>query len=688
MTFAKRWRQMAFAALVFVCSSYAARADVTYHFVTTSYSGLVGTNNGIPYNGSDFTGLPLALVFTDAGVASGEVSGFEQNDFPTADVTGLGGFVSLTIDTPIYTDSATVGTLAGSLALDVTFGPAGQIRSDSIQYTNADISFDLENGSVTVSSDGALGCLALPASNACTAKGYFTVPEPSAISLLLAPLLGFAAVRRDAANRKAARAGASGLSPVAGPKPEFIMPTFNLIGWVRALIIACAIVTTAHAQVPSTSLPSNLVARPLPLTASDPMGLKMHKAVLLMRHGVRPPTSTSKFQAYAAGTFPSNGPGGWNAPDGNLTPEGAVLVQAFGSIERSLYAAKGIVSASGCPRPNEEFVWADNADERTQATATALLAGLYNGCSFSHYYSTSSAADPLFSAPVSLPNPVAAIQAVYAHMGANSTGNFTAVKSYAASLLNQMQNVLNCCSTALCTSNGLSSGCTFPQLPWSVTSSSGSLSLNGPLGTGSSTAQIFELEYENGFKGSNLGFGLMAEPNVQELEQLYTLKYDLFDRSPVLAQQNGSMIAQQMLNAVLQAIPGQTVPASTGAPPNASLTVFVGHDSTQAALGGLLNLHWSFPTYPADDMPAGGTLGFEILSDASATYYVRPIYLVMTLDAMHAGQPTVNYKAPTYQAVQLPGCSLDDMRLCTVPDFVALMQKTIVSSYTVRETYQ
>jgi 4-phytase/acid phosphatase len=457
---------------------------------------------------------------------------------------------------------------------------------------------------------------------------------------------------------------------------------------IGALLIACAIAATARAQVPASSLPANLVARPLPLTASDPMGLRMVKAVLLMRHGVRPPTSTSKFQAYAAGTFPSNGASGWNAADGNLTPEGAVLVQAFGAIERSLYAAKGIISASGCPAANEAFVWGDNADERTQATATALLAGLYNGCSFSHYYSTSASADPLFSAPVSLPNPTAAIQAVYAHMGATAGGNFSAVQSYAAPLLSQMQNVLSCCSAATCASNGLSAGCTFPQLPMTVTSSSGSLSLNGALGTGSSTAQIFELEYENGFTGSNLGFGLMSELNVQQLEQLYTLKYDLFDRSPVLAQQNGSMIAQQILNAVLQAIPGQSVDTAAGAPPNAKLTVYVGHDSTQAALGGMLNLHWSFPTYPADDMPAGGTLGFEVLTNGSGIYYVRPIYLVMTLDAMHAGEPTIAYKAPTYQAIQLPGCSQDSMRLCTVSDFVTLMQAAIVSSYTVAETYQ
>jgi 4-phytase/acid phosphatase len=466
------------------------------------------------------------------------------------------------------------------------------------------------------------------------------------------------------------------------------MSKLSLSKWICALMMACAIASAARAQVPATSLPFNLIARPLPQTASDPMGLKMVKAVLLMRHGVRPPTSTSKFQAYAAGTFPSNGPTGWNAPDGNLTSEGAVLVQAFGSIERSLYAAKGIVSRSGCPATNEAFIWADNADERTQATATALLAGLYNGCTFSHYYCAGAAADPLFSAPVSLPNPAAAVQAVYSHMGATSSGNFAAVQTYAAALLNQMQTVLGCCSNTICSSNSLSAGCSFPQLPMTVTSGSGSLSLNGSLGTGSSIAQIFELEYENGFTGSNLGFGLIAEQNVQQLEQLYTLKYDLFDRTPVLAQQNGSMIAQQMLNAVQQAIPGQAVSGTTGAPPNAGLTIFVGHDSTQAALGGMLNLHWSFPSYPADDMPAGGTLGFEILTDGAGNYYVRPIYLVMTLDAMHAGLPTVVYKAPTYQAIQLPGCSLDSMRLCTVADFVTLMQNAIVAADTVPETYQ
>jgi hypothetical protein len=190
--------QVAGALLLIVSASHLARADVAYNFVTTSYAGSVGAQNGIPYDGSAFTGLPLTLVFTEAGVASGEVSGFEANDFPSADVFGLAGFISLTIDAPGYSDSATNGALAGTLALDVTFGATGQITGASIQYSNNDIDFDLEGGSVNVGSDGALGCLAQPGANACIANGYFNVPEPSGIALLLMPLLGVTAIRMAA----------------------------------------------------------------------------------------------------------------------------------------------------------------------------------------------------------------------------------------------------------------------------------------------------------------------------------------------------------------------------------------------------------------------------------------------------------------------------------------------------------
>jgi 4-phytase/acid phosphatase len=651
-----RCRFLALGMLVAACTTgafTAAKADVVYNFNITSASGTLVTQNGVPQDGTGFTGFPLTLTFTDAGVTSGEVSGFETASFPPTptQVSGLSGFVSLAT----YMDGATVGTLAGSLSLDVVFNSAQVITAETIDFSGTDIDFTINNGVVAFGSDGALNCLASESSGACTATGVFVqVPEPSGAALLIVALLALACVRWGGALRR--------------NKTTYAI-MFATIGLTA--------MPAARAQNLTAALPQNLVARPLPVSGPDPTGLVMRKAVLLMRHGVRPPTSTSKFQVYAAQPLPTNT--AWGAPDGNLTPNGALLAQVVGALDRSIYSARGLISASGCPAAGDAFVWSDNADQRTIATGNALVTGLYYGCGLSGSTSSSTTADPLFS-PTFTSNTTAATAAILARMG----GSLATLNASIAPLFTAIGNVLQCCSVTLCAQNNLTAGCHFGDLPSSLTVSSGALSLNGPLGTGSSISEIFELEYANGFTGSNFGFGLLNQTSMTQLQQLYTLKYDYFDRTPILAVNKGSNIAQQMLDAVLQAA-GQT----TAGPPNAKLTVYVGHDSTQAAIGGMLNLHWALPGFQSDDMPPAGTLGFEVLSDAAGkTFYVRPIYLTLTLGAMAAGVPKAYYQPPIYESIQLPGCDLDSGRLCTLQAFVTLMTAAIDPNQTAPMVYQ
>ncbi len=656
-----------------------ARADVSYTFTDTLVQGSVVTQNGFTQDGSGFTGLPLTLTFTEAGIASGEVSGFESAGFPPTptQVSGLSGFVGLST----FMDGATLGTLADSLSLDVRFDAAGAITAESIDFSGTDIAFVLTNGVAQVGSDGLLGCTALVGSGACVAGGGFVraaaVPEPGALWLLLPALLalllaragtrgtGREAVRRlmDAARRRDgvrgmarhARRGAGAAGCVAAAALALLAPA------ARAQVAPSAFPASMQA-----ALPQNLVARPLPLSAADPSGLGMRGVVLVMRHGVRPPTSTAKFQPFAAQPFPSNAD--WGAPDGNLTPNGALLAGAIGTIERTLYANKGLLSPSGCPAAGDLFVWADNSTQRTLATGNALVGGLYAGCGLLASSAPSGTVDPLFSPNFPL-NTTAALAAVNARMG----GGVAAVNAVMAPLYAQIGAVLQCCSASLCASSGVSAPCGFGDLPSSVTVSAGALSLNGPLSNGSGIAQVFELEYANGFTGFDLGFGSLGKAGVQALEQIYTLKYGFFERTPILAANKGSDIAQQVLDAVLAGA-GQAVP---GGPPAARMTTYVGHDSTLAALGGMLNLHWALPGYQSDDMPPGGTLGFEVLSDAAGAVYVRPVFIALTLDAMHAGVPRAIVTPPIYEALQLPGCDLDAGRLCTLGAFRALMTAAI-----------
>lgn len=409
-------------------------------------------------------------------------------------------------------------------------------------------------------------------------------------------------------------------------------------------------------------------------------GVQLRQVVLLMRHGVRPPTNTSKFQPYASSPFPTQQD--WGAPDGNLTPNGATRITTFGSFERRLYSVQGLISRFGCPAPGDLFVWADNSDERTRATGLALLQGLYPGCSYPNYYSSSSSDDLLFSPNFPL-DTTAAQAAVLTRMG----GGFAPLQASVKPLLTEMGQVLGCCSVTLCQQQVGVASCSFPDLPWSFSASANSLSFNGALATGSSIAEIFQLEYENGFTGGNVAFGKASSPEaVRKLMAAYTTKYYYFDRTPILARTNGSDIAQQILYAIQQGAGQKTA----GGPPAGKLTIYVGHDGTIAALAGMLDLDWTLRTYQKDDMPAGGALGFELFSVGAGrqtAYFVRPIYLTATLEQTHFNAPLSALNPPIYESLHLNGCTFEQGRLCTLDEFVKIMKGAIDPNSTAPESY-
>ena len=440
------------------------------------------------------------------------------------------------------------------------------------------------------------------------------------------------------------------------------------------LAVALPVASPARAQVPA-ALAEIPYDPPVNVVGDVLAGLTLQKAVLLMRHGVRPPTSTPKFQVYANAPFPSD----WGVPDGYLTSPGAALVSTIGLFDRVAYARQGLLPPSGCPRTNDLFVWANNADERTEATAQALVQGLFPGCGLQAHYSASSTADPLFTAPY--PEDTTALSAaVLAHFG----GSFQPIRDGAATVLSDLNTVLGCCSTAICQSSVGLPGCTIADLPYAITASGNTLSFTGGLATGSSLAEIFELEYANGFTGTDVAFGRTGEAGVKSLMRLYTAKYRLFDRTPALAQATGSNLALQMLDAIKSGA-GMAV---SGGPPPGRITIFVGNDTTQSAVGGLLKLDWHQQSFNTDDMPPGGAFGFELLKDREGRFFVRPVFIAMTLDQMHAGQSLSLTNIPLYEELKLPGCEYQDGRLCSLTKFLSIMEDNIQASATGPISYQ
>jgi 4-phytase/acid phosphatase len=180
-----------------------------------------------------------------------------------------------------------------------------------------------------------------------------------------------------------------------------------------------------------------------------------------------------------------------------------------------------------------------------------------------------------------------------------------------------------------------------------------------PFGLASTISQTFLLEYLEGMPMRDVAWGRLTRGQIEELLEFHSLKFYYEGRAPYVAARAASPLAARMLEAMKQ---------------GPRLTVLVGHDTNIADLGGFMDLHWQVPSYPRDDPPPGGALGFEVLADASGERFVRAFYRSQTMDQVRRLQPLSAANAPAYQYLPIPGCDNG----CPLREFEALLRSRLV----------
>ncbi|GLQ93535.1 histidine-type phosphatase [Dyella acidisoli] len=119
--------------------------------------------------------------------------------------------------------------------------------------------------------------------------------------------------------------------------------------------------------------------------------LQLERVVLLYRHGVRTPLPGEiQLNEVAGKPWPT-----WAQPPSELTPHGAAGARLMGRYDRQRLATAGLLSASGCPDPSQLWFWA-NTDQRTIASAQALVEGFAPGCHIDIGHLPQGRKDPLF----------------------------------------------------------------------------------------------------------------------------------------------------------------------------------------------------------------------------------------------------------------------------------------------------
>lgn len=402
-----------------------------------------------------------------------------------------------------------------------------------------------------------------------------------------------------------------------------------------------------------------LLSLPVPCRAGEDGELL--KVVVLSRHGVRSPTQDAKhLSLWSQKAWPQ-----WPVAKGELTPRGGRLVTAMWDNLRQTLQKAGILAEQIVPA--DIYVRADT-DERTEATAHAILEGLAPGRNLS-FLAADTKLDPLF-------HPVKAglyrydAIAVASDILAMTHGGLERLQDEFSGTLALLGSISGPPSTTLCSRFALMPTCQLADLPnaISISADGTGIRLVGGLGIASSMAEIFLLEYGE-WPEEAAGWGQVDARVLGQLLPVHSRIFDVVNRAPVVAWANGSSLLNEMASALLSNHYDKRVNES-------KLAIFVGHDTNIANIGGLLGFDWQASGYPPNAIPPAGALFLELWQKdgkkhVSASFYAQtPKVLHEPLDEGPISPDMAVKFAPVAAMVHLGRANNVDM---DVNDFIKLV---------------
>lgn len=385
----------------------------------------------------------------------------------------------------------------------------------------------------------------------------------------------------------------------------------------------------------------------MPSEASASDGERIVREVVLMRHGVRAPTQSAKtLRQWSTHAWPV-----WPVQRGQLTPRGAELVTGFWRHWQPVLARHGVLPAAGCPAAKDIWVHAD-LDQRTRATAQAVLDGVAPGCGLA-FSVTTQAVDPLFNpvkAGLSRYDPQALAQEI-------SQERLERLQVALEEPLRLLQAMSGGPSPALCREQGVPAPCAFADMPTRlhVGQAGDSVRIEGGAGIGSSLAEIFLLEYAQ-WPEKTAAWGTGNTQAIQAILPAHSATFSTLNRSAAVAVPRGGVL----LGAIAHLLVDKDAPR---------LTVLVGHDTNIANMGGLLRMEWAVSGYPLNTTPPGCMLVFSLVESRPGERYVRVAFMAESLEALRSATPVA--QGTERMEISVPQCR----KPCRAEEFYTLVSR-------------
>ncbi len=355
-----------------------------------------------------------------------------------------------------------------------------------------------------------------------------------------------------------------------------------------------------------------------PVQAQQAKDWKLERVVVVMRHGVRPPTKAEPLPAgEASQPWPT-----WDVNWGYLTAHGAQAVAKVGEFDHATYAG---FLGTACPTAHDVRVVADS-DERTVKTAESYAAAMFAGCTVPVDHLAEGQKDPRFAEDGGI-DPAAALASA---QSAVPLGGLAAIDAHYADGLKALTRILGCTQPA----------CDLSQQPATLDTAHGHLKLSGGIATASTFSEILALEYAEGKSMNEVGWGRTDRAEIAKLLQFHAAEYVLTARPQALALAGSKALLSEVHRGLY-------------ATDTARYTLLVGHDGNIAHIGGALGLHWQGGDFAQDDPPPAGALIFELWRDKKGSRHVIVRFRSQTLDEMRNLTPLA---ADASKPLPLPQC--------------------------------
>jgi 4-phytase/acid phosphatase len=381
--------------------------------------------------------------------------------------------------------------------------------------------------------------------------------------------------------------------------------------------------------------------------AAKPQQLKLERVVILMRHGVRPPTKEPPIPVqYAPLPWPA-----WPVKPGLLTPHGAMGIARIAAADRAWLIDAGIIPAVGCPAPGQVTALASKTP-RAIATAETWVANALPNCGITVQHPGKDEPDLLFHILETKPWWFDGHRAYVDALAQAPKGSLELQMLLLAPDMQRMGDALACAEPCPLDTEAT----TLVEQPHEPPK------FHGPFDYAATASESFLLEYDEGMPMSSVAWGRATRADIEGLMIFNVTKLRYLNRTPYIARSSGGPLAKIIVNAL-------------NAPTGPSLTILGGHDTNIAAIGGMLDLHWQVPTYRQDDVPPGSALGFELVTDSKGHQLVRAFFRSQTMDQLRNLTPLNSDRNQAYREyLQIPGCGKSALAGCDLVRFTKLVE--------------